>query len=57
MQLHGSLQDLRQGDELVTQFMQKAKALFDELVAAGRPVRLKISIYMCFVVFGESLKT
>jgi hypothetical protein len=23
MQLHGSLQDLRQGDESVTQFMQK----------------------------------
>ena len=35
MQLHGSLQDLRQGDESVTQFMQKAKALFDELAAAG----------------------
>ena len=35
MQLHGSLQDLRQGDESVTQFMQKEKALFDELVVAG----------------------
>jgi len=41
MQLHGSLQDLYQGDESVTQFMQKAKALFDELVAAGRPVLLE----------------
>jgi hypothetical protein len=41
MQLHGSLQDLRQGDESVTQFMQKAKASFDELVVAGRPVLLK----------------
>ena len=40
MQLHGSLQDLRQGDESVTQFMQKAKALFDELAAAGRPISL-----------------
>ena len=41
MQLHGSLQDLRQGDESVTQFMQKMKALFDELAAAGRPVLLE----------------
>jgi hypothetical protein len=35
MQLHSSLQDLRQGDESVTQFMQKAKVLFDEVVTAG----------------------
>jgi len=41
MQLHGSLQDLRQGDESVIQFMQKAKALFDELVTACRPVSLE----------------
>ena len=40
MQLHGSLQDLRQGDESITQFPQKAKALFDELAAAGRPISL-----------------
>jgi hypothetical protein len=40
MQLHGSLQDLRQGDESVTQFMQKSKALFDELAAADRPILL-----------------
>jgi hypothetical protein len=38
MQLHGSLQDLQQGDELITHFMQKDKALFDELVATSRPV-------------------
>jgi hypothetical protein len=57
MQLHDSLQDLRHGDESVTQFMQKAKALFDELTAVGRQFHLKISIYICFVVFGESLKT
>jgi hypothetical protein len=38
MQLHGSLQDLRQGDESVTQFMQKAKASFN---VASRPVLLK----------------
>jgi hypothetical protein len=41
MQLHGFLQNLRQGDESVTQFIQKAKALFDELVVVGRPVSLK----------------
>ena len=41
MQLHGSLQDLRQGDESITQFMQKTMALFDELAAAGRPVSLE----------------
>jgi hypothetical protein len=41
MQLHGSLQDLRQGDESVTQFMQKVEALLDELVAAGRPISLE----------------
>jgi hypothetical protein len=41
IQLDGSLQDIRQGDESVTQFMQKAKALFDELAAAGRPVSLE----------------
>jgi hypothetical protein len=41
IQLHGSLQDLQQGDESVTQFMQKAKALFDELAAADRPFSLK----------------
>jgi len=53
MQLHGSLQDLRHCDESVTQFIQKAKALFNELATASRLV----SIYMCFVVFRESLKT
>ena len=29
MQLHGSLQDLRQGDDTVTLFLQRAKGLFD----------------------------
>ena len=57
MQPHDSLQDLRQGDESVTQFMQKAKALFDELVAADRPFLWQISTYMCFVAFEESLRT
>jgi hypothetical protein len=40
MQLHDSLQDLRQGDDSVTQFLQKAKTLFDELAATGRPISL-----------------
>jgi len=54
MQLHGSLQDLRQGDESVTQFMQKAKALFDELVAAGRPVSLEdFNLYVFRGLRGE----
>ena len=54
MQLHGSLQDLRQGDESVTQFMQKAKALFDELVAASRPVSLEdFNLYVFRGLRGE----
>jgi len=54
IQLHGSLQDLRQGDELVTQFMQKAKALFDELAAAGRPISLKdFNLYVFYGIRGE----
>jgi len=54
IQLHGSLQDLRQGDESVTQFMQKAKALFDELVIAGRPVSLEdFNLYVFRGLRGE----
>jgi hypothetical protein len=54
MQLHGSLQDLRQGDESVTQFMQKAKALFDELAAAGRPILLEdFNLYVFRGLRGE----
>jgi hypothetical protein len=41
MQLHGSFQDLRQGDALVTIYIQHAKSLFDELVAAGQPLFLE----------------
>jgi len=40
MQLHGSLQDLLQGDDIVTLYLQKAKGLFDELAAAGRTISL-----------------
>jgi hypothetical protein len=35
MQLHGSFQDLRQDDDLITIYLQKAKTLFDELSATG----------------------
>jgi len=38
IQLHGSLQDLQQGDNTVTLCLQHAKGLFDELAAAGRPI-------------------
>ena len=54
MQLHGSLQDLQQGDELVTQFMQKAKVLFDELTAIGRPISLEdFNLYVFHGLHGE----
>ena len=54
MQLHGSLQDLRQGDDSVTQFLQKAKTLFDELAAAGRPISLTDSnLYVFHELHGE----
>jgi len=35
MQLHDSFQDLRQGDDSFTRFIQNAKALFDELAATS----------------------
>ena len=35
IQLHGSFQDLRQGDASVAQYVQHTKSLFDELVAVG----------------------
>jgi hypothetical protein len=41
MQLHGSFQDLRQGDASVTKYMQHAKSLFDELVVVSRPLSLE----------------
>jgi len=40
IQLHGSLQDLRQGDDTVTLYLQHTKDLFDELAATGRPISL-----------------
>jgi hypothetical protein len=56
MQFHGSFQDLRQSDDLVTVFMQKAKALFDELVVISRPVFQEDFKLYVFVVFGVSSK-
>jgi len=57
MQLHASFQDLRQGDESVTQFMQKSKALFDELGAAGQPIsREYFNLYVFRGLRGESLQ-
>jgi len=40
MQLHGSFQELRQHDDFASTYLQKAKALFDDLAAAGRPISL-----------------
>jgi hypothetical protein len=54
MQLHDSLQDLRQGDESITQFMQKTKALFNELAAAGWPFSLEdFNLYVFRGLQGE----
>jgi len=41
MQLHGSFQDLHQGDDSVSVYLQRAKVLFDELAAANRPLSLE----------------
>ncbi|KAF7143710.1 hypothetical protein RHSIM_Rhsim05G0062600 [Rhododendron simsii] len=38
LQLHMQLQNMRQGDKSVSSFLHRAKALSDELAAAGRPV-------------------
>lgn len=41
LQLHMQLQNIKQGDLTATQFLYKAKALSDELSAAGRPLSLQ----------------
>jgi len=41
MQLHGSFQDLRQGDDSVSAYLQRANVLFDELAATGWPLSLE----------------
>ena len=54
MQLHGSFQDLRQGDASVSMYMQQAKSLFDELAAAGRPMSLEdFNLYVFHGLRGE----
>jgi hypothetical protein len=54
MQLHGSFQDLRQGDVSVTTYMQHAKLLFDELATVGRPLSLEdFNLYMFHGLHGE----
>jgi len=54
MQLHGSFQDLRQGDLSVSLYMQQAKSLFDELAAAGCPMSLEnFNLYVFRGLRGE----
>jgi len=54
MQLHGSFQDLRQRDALITIYMQHAKSLFDELATAGRPLSLEdFNLYIFHGLHGE----
>jgi len=54
MRLHGSFQDLQQGDSSVSLYMQQAKSLFDELAAAGRPVSLEdFNLYVFHGLHGE----
>jgi hypothetical protein len=54
MQLHGSFQDLRQGDSSVSLYMQQAKSLFDELAAAGHPMSLEnFNLYVFRGLRGE----
>jgi len=54
MQLHDSFQDLQQGDSSVSLYMQKAKSLFDELAAAGRPMSLEdFNLYVFRGLRGE----
>ena len=53
-QLHGSFQDLWQGDASVTMYMQQAKFLFDELATADRPISLKdFNFYVFHGLHGE----
>jgi hypothetical protein len=54
MQLHGSFQDLRQNDSTVSAYLQQAKMLFDELVAAGRPLSMEdFNLYVFRGLRGE----
>jgi len=54
MQLHGSFQDLRQGDSSVSLYMQQAKSLFDELATTSRPMSLEdFNLYVFHGLRGE----
>ena len=54
MQLHGSLHDLRQGDDTITLYLQRAKGLFDELAAADKPFSLTdFNLYVFRGLHGE----
>jgi len=54
MQLHGSLQDLRQCDDIVTLYLQKAKGLFNELAVAGSPISfIDFILYVFWGLHGE----
>jgi hypothetical protein len=54
MKLNSTFQYLHQGDDSVTIFMQKVKALFNELGVVSQPVLLKDFNFMCFLVFRVS---
>jgi len=54
MQLHSSLQDLWQGDDTVTLYLQRAKGLFDELVVVSRLISLtNFNLYVFRGLRGE----
>jgi len=57
MQLHGSFQNLRQGDLSVSIYMQQAKPLFANWLLLVAQCLLKTLIYICFVAFVASSKT
>jgi len=57
MQLHGSFQNLRQGDLSVSIYMQQAKPLFANWLLLVAQCLLKTLIYICFVAFMASSKT
>jgi len=49
MQFHGAFQDICQVDDYVTIYLQKTKALFDELVVVDQPILHKdFNLYVFF---------
>jgi len=54
MQLHVSFQDLRQNDNIVSVYLQKANALFDKLVVVGTPFSLEdFNLYVFHGLRGD----